>query len=62
MPTYEYVCTSCNHEMESLQSMKDEPLRKCPSCKKNTLKRRIGKGSGIIFKGPGFYATDYRKK
>lgn len=62
MPTYDYVCTACGHEMEEFQSMKDEPLRKCPACGKNKLQRQIGLGSGIIFKGSGFYETDYKRK
>jgi len=62
MPTYEYVCTKCGHEMEAFQSMKDEPLKKCPACKKAGLKRKIGGGAGLIFKGSGFYITDYKKK
>lgn len=62
MPTYEYACTKCGHEMEAFQSMKDAPLTKCPSCKKAGLKRKIGGGAGLIFKGTGFYNTDYKKK
>jgi putative FmdB family regulatory protein len=62
MPTYEYVCTKCGKELEAFQSMKDAPLTKCPSCKKAGLKRRVGGGSGLIFKGSGFYITDYKKK
>lgn len=62
MPTYEYVCTDCEHEMEAFQAMKDAPLRQCPSCRKPRLKRRIGGGAGLIFKGSGFYITDYRAK
>jgi putative FmdB family regulatory protein len=60
MPTYEYRCENCGYEMEAFQSMKDEPLKKCPECSKNKLKRLIGTGAGIIFKGSGFYETDYR--
>ncbi len=62
MPTYEYVCTKCGHEMEAFQSMKDAPLKKCPECGKQSLKRLIGGGAGLIFKGSGFYITDYKKK
>ena len=62
MPTYEYVCTKCGHEMEAFQSMKDEPLKQCPACKKAGLKRKVGGGAGLIFKGSGFYITDYKKK
>ena len=62
MPTYEYVCTKCGHEMEAFQSMKDAPLTKCTACKKAALKRKVGGGAGLIFKGTGFYITDYKKK
>jgi putative FmdB family regulatory protein len=62
MPTYEYVCTKCGHEMEAFQSMKDAPLKQCPVCKKAGLKRKVGGGAGLIFKGTGFYITDYKKK
>lgn len=62
MPTYDYVCTKCGHEMEVFQSMKDAPLKKCPACKKQGLKRLLGGGAGLIFKGSGFYITDYKKK
>ena len=61
MPTYEYVCAKCGHEMEAFQSMKDAPLTKCPACRKAGLKRKIGGGAGLIFKGTGFYITDYKK-
>lgn len=61
MPTYEYECTHCGHSFEALQKMSDAPLNKCPKCS-HKLRRLIGSGAGIIFKGPGFYATDYRKK
>ena len=61
MPTYEYECTHCGHNFEAFQKMSDEPLKKCPKCDYK-VKRLIGAGSGIIFKGSGFYATDYRKK
>lgn len=61
MPTYEYVCTKCGHEMEAFQSMKDLPLKKCPACAKPALKRKVGGGAGLIFKGTGFYLTDYKK-
>jgi putative FmdB family regulatory protein len=60
MPTYEYECKSCGYTFEKSQSMADAPLKKCPKCSK-LVRRLIGSGSGIIFKGPGFYATDYRK-
>ena len=60
MPTYDYVCSSCNHELEIFQSISSSPKRKCPECGRHTLKRQIGSGAGIIFKGSGFYETDYR--
>ncbi|MBU1905620.1 MAG: zinc ribbon domain-containing protein [Candidatus Omnitrophica bacterium] len=61
MPTYEYECTSCKHKFEASQKMSDKPLSKCPKCNKK-IKRLLGSGGGIIFKGSGFYATDYRKQ
>ena len=60
MPTYEYKCELCGHVMEEFQSMKADPLVKCPNCGKDGLKRLIGGGSGMIFKGSGFYQTDYK--
>ena len=60
MPTYRYQCDACGHEMELFQSMSDAPKRKCPSCGKAKLQRLIGAGAGVIFKGSGFYQTDYR--
>ena len=62
MPTYEYQCSKCGHEFEEFQSITAPPLRKCPKCKKNTVKRLIGCGGGVIFKGSGFYETDYRSE
>lgn len=62
MPTYEYACESCGYELERLQSITARPLRKCPKCGKNKLQRLIGTGAGIIFKGSGFYETDYRSE
>lgn len=62
MPTYEYACQKCGHEFEQFQSMRDEPLKKCPKCKKAALKRLVGGGAGLIFKGTGFYITDYKNK
>jgi putative FmdB family regulatory protein len=59
MPTYEYECTACKEIMEKFQSMTAKPLKKCPSCG-GALRRLIGGGAGFIFKGSGFYATDYR--
>jgi putative FmdB family regulatory protein len=60
MPTYDYVCRSCEHELEVFQSITARPKRKCPSCGRSTLERRIGTGAGILFRGTGFYQTDYR--
>ena len=60
MATYEYICRACEHEFEQFQSMKDKSLRKCPKCGKNALERKIGIGGAVIFKGSGFYQTDYR--
>lgn len=62
MPTYQYECESCAYLFEALQSMIDKKLRKCPKCAKMSLVRHIGGGSGIIFKGTGFYETDYKNK
>lgn len=61
MPTYEYRCAACGHEFERFQKMSDPPVRTCPECKKRKAERRISSGGGLLFKGPGFYATDYRK-
>src|SRR5271163_1702862 len=60
MPTYEYVCEACGHKFDEIQSFSEAPLKKCPECKKNKLRRLFGSGAGIIFKGSGFYETDYR--
>jgi putative FmdB family regulatory protein len=60
MPTYDYVCEACGHEFEHFQSMSDKRLRTCPACKKPALVRRVGAGAGVIFKGSGFYQTDYK--
>ena len=59
MPTYEYECQSCGHRFEKFQSMTDEPAKRCPECRCK-VKRLFGTGSGILFKGSGFYQTDYR--
>jgi len=59
MPTYEYECLKCKKPFEAFQSMRDAPLKKCPKCG-GKVKRMIGTGAGIIFKGGGFYQTDYR--
>ncbi len=62
MPTYDYRCNECGHELELFQSIKAAVKRRCPECGRNTLKRLIGTGSGVIFKGSGFYQTDYRSE
>jgi len=61
MPTYDYECKSCGYIFEAFQNINDKHLEHCPKCNKK-VKRLIGSGSGIIFKGKGFYATDYKKK
>ncbi len=61
MPTYEYVCEACGHEFERFQKISADPVRKCPECGRRKVRRRISAGGGLVFKGPGFYATDYRK-
>jgi len=60
MPTYDYRCAACSHEFELFQPMSESPKRKCPECGKLALERLIGTGGAIIFKGSGFYQTDYR--
>ena len=62
MPTYEYVCGECGFELEMFQSIMARPVRKCPECGKLKLQRLLGTGGGIIFKGSGFYETDYRSE
>lgn len=62
MPTYEYRCKACGHLFEEFQMYSEAVLRKCPECKKNKLERLFGTGGGIIFKGSGFYETDYRSE
>ena len=62
MPTYEYHCDACEHRFEEFQSMKDDPLTKCPQCGQQTLRRLFGSGAAILFKGSGFYQTDYRSE
>ena len=62
MPTYEYQCNNCGHEFEAFQSMTAGALKKCPACGKLRLKRLIGTGAAVLFKGSGFYATDYRSE
>ena len=62
MPTYDYRCNKCDHEWELFQSIKASPVKKCPACGKQSAKRVIGAGAGIIFRGSGFYQTDYRSE
>lgn len=62
MPTYEYQCDACGHRFDQFQSIKAEALRKCPACGKARLRRLIGTGGAVIFKGGGFYETDYRSE
>jgi putative FmdB family regulatory protein len=62
MPTYEYLCESCGHEFEELQSFKADPLKVCPKCHQEALRRLFGTGAAILFKGSGFYETDYRSE
>ena len=62
MPTYEYICQGCGCEFEQFQSITAKPVRSCPKCGKRKVKRLIGTGAGIIFKGSGFYQTDYRSE
>ena len=61
MPTYEYICQKCGKTFEVFQSMKDAPLKTCTCCKNGRVKRLVGRGAGIIFKGSGFYETDYKR-
>ena len=60
MPTYDYRCAGCGHRFEEFQSMTAAPLRRCPECREDRLERLIGAGAGVIFKGSGFYQTDYK--
>src|SRR6185295_4074755 len=60
MPTYDYVCDACGHEFELFQSIKDNPKKKCSECGKQKLRRKFGIGAAVMFKGSGFYTTDYR--
>ena len=62
MPTYDYKCANCAHEFEAFQSMTAAVLKKCPQCGQLSLKRLIGTGGAVIFKGSGFYTTDYRSE
>jgi putative FmdB family regulatory protein len=60
MPTYEYKCTACGHAFEQFQSITAAPVKRCPHCGKSKVKRLVSTGAGLIFKGSGFYITDYR--
>lgn len=62
MPTYQYECEACGYRMEMMQSMTAAKITQCPACKENALHRLIGTGGGLIFKGAGFYQTDYKNK
>lgn len=62
MPTYEYVCDACGHKFEEMQSFSAEVLKTCPACGKDTLRRLFGTGAALLFKGGGFYETDYRSE
>lgn len=62
MPTYDYECSACGHRFEMFQSITAGPARKCPQCAKFKVRRLIGTGAGVIFKGSGFYQTDYRSE
>src|SRR3954468_133124 len=62
MPTYEYKCDACGHEFERFQPITSEPIKRCPQCGKAKVRRLISAGAGMIFKGSGFYITDYRDK
>ncbi|WP_422926531.1 FmdB family zinc ribbon protein [Singulisphaera sp. PoT] len=60
MPTYDYICDACGHEFEAFESIKADPQKVCPTCNESKLRRKIGPGAAILFKGSGFYQTDYR--
>lgn len=62
MPTYEYACEACDQHFEKFQSITEPPIRKCPACGRRKVQRLISGGSGFIFKGSGFYTTDYRSE
>jgi putative FmdB family regulatory protein len=62
MPTYDYVCDGCGHAFELFQSMTENPKKTCPKCGKKKLRRLIGAGAALVFKGSGFYKTDYRSE
>ncbi len=62
MPTYDYICEACGHEFEAFESIKADPQTACPTCHEAKLRRKIGPGAAILFKGSGFYQTDYRSE
>jgi putative FmdB family regulatory protein len=62
MPTYDYLCDDCEHQFELFQSIKEDAKKQCPECGKKKLRRLIGPGAAIVFKGSGFYTTDYRSE
>ncbi len=62
MPTYDYECDACGHKFDVFQSISEEKLRKCPACRKLKLRRLFGAGAAVVFKGSGFYQTDYRSE
>jgi putative FmdB family regulatory protein len=62
MPTYDYICDACGHEFEAFESIKADPQTECPECHEAKLRRKIGAGAAILFKGSGFYQTDYRSE
>ncbi len=62
MPTYDYLCDACQHEFEAFESIKADPQKVCPECSEERLRRKIGAGAAILFKGSGFYQTDYRSE
>lgn len=62
MPTYDYACDGCGYQFERFQSFREEPLKTCPTCGQDQLRRLLGTGAAILFKGSGFYQTDYRSE
>ena len=62
MPTYDYLCDQCGEHVEIFQKITDDPVRECPACKTDHLVRQFGTGAAIVFKGSGFYQTDYRSE